>query len=200
MRGLITTPTASCPTRRSSTACAQSPGLEGRDLVREVTAAGDATRGTRAAGTTRRIASRAAHARQARRRLRLRHEAQHPAHARRRRLPRDRGAGDDAGAPRCWRCAPTASSCRTAPAIRRRSPTPPRPAAPSSTRRCRCSASASATRSSALALGGTHLQAQVRPPRRQLPGHGSGDAQGRDHLAEPRLRRRRRLACAARPS
>ena len=37
------------------------------------------------------------------------------------------------------------------------------------------------------------LQAQVRPPRRQPAGDGSRHPQGGDHLAEPRLRRRRRL-------
>ena len=42
--------------------------------------------------------------------------------------------------------------------------------------------------------GRQDLQAQVRPPRRQPPGHGSGDTQGGDHLAEPRLRGRRRIA------
>ena len=44
--------------------------------------------------------------------------------------------------------------------------------------------------------GRQDLQAQVRPPRRQPPGDGSRHAQGRDHLAEPRLRRRRRFAAA----
>ena len=38
-----------------------------------------------------------------RRRLRLRRQAQHPAHAGRARLPRHRGAGADAGAAMCWR-------------------------------------------------------------------------------------------------
>ena len=42
--------------------------------------------------------------------------------------------------------------------------------------------------------GRQDLQAQVRPPRRQPSGDGSDHAQGRDHLAEPRLRRRRRFA------
>ena len=41
------------------------------------------------------------------------------------------------------------------------------------------------------------LQAEVRPPRRQPPGDGPGHAQGRDHVAEPRLRRRRRLDAGA---
>ena len=41
-----------------------------------------------------------------RRRLRLRRQAQHPAHAGRARLPRDRGAGADAGARSAARCKP----------------------------------------------------------------------------------------------
>jgi hypothetical protein len=44
-----------------------------------------------------------------RRGLRLRRQAQHPAHAGQPRLPRHRGAGARP-LPRCWRCAPTASS------------------------------------------------------------------------------------------
>ena len=41
-----------------------------------------------------------------RRRLRLRHQAQHPAPAGRSRLPADRRAGADEGAPTCSRCKP----------------------------------------------------------------------------------------------
>ena len=54
----------------------------------------------------------------------------------------------------------------------------------------RSSASASATRSSA-APWLRHLQAEVRPPRHQPAGAGPHHRQGRDHRAEPRLRRRR---------
>ncbi len=36
-----------------------------------------------------------------------------------------------------------------------------------------------------------HLQAPLRPPRRQPPGQGARHRPDRDHLAEPRLRRRR---------
>ena len=45
---------------------------------------------------------------------------------------------------RCWPASPTACSCPTAPATRRRWPAPPRPSRAWSTG-CRCSASASAT-------------------------------------------------------
>ena len=41
----------------------------------------------------------------------------------------------------------------------------------------------------AQALGYSHLQAQVRPPRRQPPGQGPAHRRHRDHDAEPRLRR-----------
>ena len=37
--------------------------------------------------------------------------------------------------------------------------------------------------------GRQHVQAQVRPPRRQPSGQGSAHGQGGDHLPEPRLRR-----------
>ena len=41
-----------------------------------------------------------------------------------------------------------------------------------------------------LALGGEDVQAEVRPSRRQSAGAEPADRQGRDHHAEPRLRRR----------
>ena len=84
----------------------------------------------------------------ARGRLRLRHQAQHPAPARRPRLPHDRGAGADAAPRKCSRCSPTACSSPTAPAIRSRATTRSTRRASSSRPTCRCSASASATRSS----------------------------------------------------
>ncbi len=45
-----------------------------------------------------------------------------------------------------------------------------------------------------LALGGTHVQVEVRTPRRESSGEGSGVRQGGNHLAEPRLCRRSRVA------
>ena len=45
---------------------------------------------------------------------------------------------------------------------------------------------------------GPDVQAQVRPPRRQSPGPQPADRQGRDHHAEPRLRRRPRDAAGRR--
>ena len=47
-----------------------------------------------------------------------------------------------------------------------------------------------------LAFGGEDVQAQVRPPRRQPAGAQRADRPGRDHHAEPRLRRRSRHAAA----
>ena len=44
------------------------------------------------------------------------------------------------------------------------------------------------------ALGGRHLQAALRPPRRQPPGAPPGHRHGRDHQPEPQLRRGRGLA------
>ena len=42
------------------------------------------------------------------------------------------------------------------------------------------------------------LQAALRPPRRQPAGEGPADGEGRDHLAQPRLRRRVPRACPPR--
>jgi carbamoyl-phosphate synthase small subunit len=39
----------------------------------------------------------------------------------------------------------------------------------------------------ALALGAVHGQDEPRPPRREPPGEGPRDRQGRDHVDEPRL-------------
>ena len=173
------------------------PGLVGRDLVREVTLR-RAVRLGRAAlaarGSEHRRAAAAARRRRraVRRRLRLRHQAQHPAQPRERRLPRAGRAGDDARRRRARaearRRLPLERSRRSRRrAVRARErrradrqgadlrhlPRPPDPRA-----RARRQ----------------DLQAQVRPPRRQPSGDGHDDRQGRDHLAEPRLRGRRRLA------
>ena len=97
------------------------------------------------------------------------------------------------------RCSPTASSSRTAPAIRRRSATPSRP----STALARQEAALRhlprppAPRARARRQD---LQAQVRPSRREPAGEGSRDRAHRDHDAEPRLLRRPRLARRARAS
>ena len=102
-----------------------------------------------------------------------------------------------APAPRTsWRASPTACSCPTARAIR------PRPA----TTRCPRSRSWSTAgkpvfgiclghQMLALALGGQDRQDASGPPRRQPSGQGPHHRQGRDHLDEPRLRRRPRHAC-----
>ena len=50
-----------------------------------------------------------------------------------------------------------------------------------------------------LALGGAHLQAQVRPPRRQPAGARPAHRQGGDHQPEPRLRGRPGLAARRLP-
>ena len=149
------------------------PGLVGRDLVREVTL----SRGLRldraalaARGSEHRRGRRSAAGRPVRRRLRLRHQAQHPAQPRERGLPRPRRAGDDAGRGRAGaearRRLPLQRSRRSRRGAvrareRRRSdrqgadlrhlPRPPDPR-PRARRQ--------------------HLQAQVRPPRRQPPGDG----------------------------
>ena len=65
-----------------------------------------------------------------------------------------------------------------------------RPARACSARASRSSASASATRSSA-GRSASAPTSSVRPPRHQPAGAGPRHRQGRDHRAQPRLRRRR---------
>ena len=66
------------------------------------------------------------------------------------------------------------------------------------TRTCRCSASASATRCSALALGGKTYKLKFGHRGANHPVKELETGQGRDHLAEPRLRRRSRVAAGGR--
>ena len=89
---------------------------------------------------------------------------------------------------------PTGCSCPTDPATRPRSATPATPSA-------NCSGEVPifgiclGHQLLATALGGQHLQAAVRPPRRQPPGPPAGDRGGGDHQPEPQLRGRRRQRC-----
>ena len=155
-----------------------------------------ATPGTRRAGCGARATAAQENARVPRRRHRLRPEAQHPALPRQRRLQGDGRAGHDARPRTSWRASPTACSCPTAPAIRRR---------PASTR-CRRSRSWSTSglpvfgiclghQMLGLALGAKTAQDAPGPPRRQPSGEGLHHRQGRDHLDEPRLRGRSRRRC-----
>ena len=107
-----------------------------------------------------------------RRRLRLRHQARHPAPAARHRAAASRVVpGGDARRATCWRMKPDGIFLSNGPGD---------PAAVGyaieaareliAIEAAACSASASATRSSGLALGGKTYKLQVRPPRRQPPG------------------------------
>ena len=173
---------------------ARSPGLEGRDLVREVTAESryewDEGGWRHRAGRRRaraRATSTSSPTTSASSATSCASSSTSAAASRWCRRPRRR--------PRRSRCAPTASSCRTAPAIRRRSPTPSTPCRAHRRRsRCRCSASASATRSSGSRSAARPTSSSSATTAPTSPVMDLGDAQGRDHLAEPRLRRRRRLA------
>ena len=119
---------ASTPTSTRSKRARKFPGLKGMDLAKEVCVREpyawsegqcDLDSSVRRAGG----------AEVPRRRLRLRRQAQHPAHARRARLRRDRRAGADAGRRSARDASPTACSCPTAPAIRSPATTrSPRPA------------------------------------------------------------------------
>ena len=109
--------------------------------------------------------------------LRFRHQAQHPAPPGAGGLPRDRGARPDlrrgrAGA-QARRHLPLQRPRRSRAAAARRWPTSASCSAASPS-----SASASATSCSASRVGGQHLQAEVRPPRRQPPGASTSSPTG----------------------
>ena len=177
------------------------PQMEGADLVKDVTCAGayDFSHVARRHGGRRPASAsppeRRASRRAARRRLRLRHQDQHPAPPGRAQLRRAGVPGVGAGRRACWPGSPTASSSATAPATRPRW----------------------ATRidnvKALVAAGRADLRHLPRPPaaRRSASapttyklkfGHRGANhpvkqldvGPGRDHLAEPRLRRRSRLA------
>ena len=109
MRGVIATGSQLDPQALVERARAIPP-MEGSDLVRGVTPAEafDWPRG--GSRRVRRHARAAAEAPAEDRRLRLRHEVEHPAPAERARLRRPRLSGDDAGRRSCSRRDPTASS------------------------------------------------------------------------------------------
>ena len=169
------------------------PGLKGMDLAKVVTrqASLPVERGQRSG---REPADRAdpRAAALARGGLRLRHQAQHPAAARRPRLPRDGGAGADHAPRRCWRCKPDGVFLSNGPGD-------PEPcdyaieaiARAARRRTCRCSASASATscwgwraaRSTVKMKFGHHGANHPVQDLRHRP--------RADHQPEPRLRGRR---------
>ena len=157
--------------------CAQppraEPGTDGIDLVAQVT-------------TPQRYIDRRRAA--PRRRDRLRDQADDPALPRRDRHRR-RGAGVDDRGRRSSRCARTACSSRTGPAIR-----PPCRYAVDTIRELLgevpvfgiCLGHQLLCR----AIGGDDVQAAVRSPRREPPGPPRGDRPRRDHQPEPQLLRR----------
>ena len=131
------------------------PHMEGADLVKDVTCA-DAVRlaaATRHAGRSHgrgvRAAVRAAGPAAPDRRVRLRHEVEHPAPIHRERLPGARVSRRARRRPSCWRRHLTACFSATGPAIRPRCRTRSTTRARSPKAACRCSASASAIRCSA---------------------------------------------------
>ena len=131
------------------------------------------------------------------RRLRLRHQDDDPAPPRRG-SPPSRSCRRRRRPPTCSPASPTACSSRTAPATRPRSRTPPTPSA-SLLGEVPVFGICLGHQLLGTAIGGTHREAAVRPPRRQPPGAPPRHRQGRDHQPEPQLRRRRRLASAASP-
>ena len=115
------------------------------------------------------------------------------------RLRRPRVSRPTAPAADLLASSPTACSSATAPAIRRRSTTR------STNAQRRWSTSDVPVFGICLGHqilvardGRRDLQAEVRPPRREPSGEGARDRQGRDHVAEPRLRGRSGVAAGGR--
>ena len=175
------------------------PQMEGTDLVQGRHVRRRRSTGSQPPATATRSSVRAGRAGRdaaaARRRLRLRHEVEHPAPLRRVRLRRARVSGDDAGVASCSRRRPTACSSATAPAIRR------------------CSTTRSPTRATlvesgvpmfgiclghqvlGLAMGARTFKLKFGHRGANHPVKDLRDRQGRDHVAEPRLRRRSGSRC-----
>ena len=129
------------------------------------------------------------------RRLRLRDEVEHPAAFYRLRLRRAASFRQRRRRRSCSRPRPTACFSATALAIPPCSPTP-------STTRASWSKADVPVFGICLGPpdpvardGRQNLQVEVRPPRRQPSGQGTRDRQGRDHVAEPRIRGRPRSRC-----
>ena len=126
--------------------------------------------------------------------LRLRHQGGHAAPAGRAGHRRG-GAGGHAGRRGAGPRARTGSSSPTAPATR-----PPCPSIIAEVRELAADGTVPVFgiclghQLLATALGGTHLQADLRSPRRQPSGAPAGHRPGRDHQAKPQLRGGRGLA------
>ena len=196
MRGVIATGDAARSRRRSSSARASIPKMEGSDLVRGVTS----ERGVRLAAGGSRTSSasrpeRRAEAAAEDRRLRLRHEVEHPAPAERARLRRPRLPGDDAGAraagDRARRRVPEQRPRRSGAARPTRSTTRRR----SSTSDVPMFGICLGHQILGLAMGGTTFKLKFGHRGANHPVKKLDDRQGRDHVAEPRLRRRSRHRC-----
>ena len=90
---------------------------------------------------------------------------------------------------------PTAFSCRTAPATRSRAPTRSRRSATLVDARRADLRHLPRPSTAGARVGRTHVQDEVRPPRREPSGARPRHGPGGDHEPEPRLRRRRRPRC-----
>ena len=172
------------------------PPMEGRDLVRGVTCADARSTGRRAkiAGEFGVAPERAPKRAAADRRLRLRHEVEHPAPAERARLRRARVSGDDAGG----------GPAGDEPGRRVPQQRPRRSGAADYADRERAGRSSTSDvpvfgiclghQILGLALGGATFKLKFGHRGANHPVKELDDRQGRDHLAEPRLRRRSRVA------
>ena len=138
----------------------------------------------------------------ARRRLRLWHQAQYPAPARRLRLPRDCRAGADARRRGSRSLRPMACFSPTARATRSRATTRSAPRRSCSRPMCRCLASALGIRFSASRAGARTREDEIRPSRRQSSGAGPRHRRACSSpariTASRSMRRRCRRTCARR--
>ena len=125
--------------------------------------------------------------------LRLRHQAHDPAPPVGPRRGR-RSCPPPRPPTRCWPATPTACSSPTAPATRRRSPTPSRPITGLRRPRCRSSASASATSCWPPPSGPPRTSCRSVTTAATTPCADLAHGPGRDHQPEPQLRGGRGLA------
>ena len=125
------------------------------------------------------------------RRLRLRHQAQHPAPVRRARLPRDRRARRRRRPRRCSSSSPDGVFLSNGPGDPAAVEYAPDTIRAIAEREVPIFGICLGHQLLGLTFGGADGEDAVRPPRRKSPGARARDRPRPDHLAEPRVRGRR---------